>query len=155
MLQGCHHAEKMRTTKRSRSSRVTDTLLREALIDTVKGGERAIGEINLTGGIAPDENKMVKIFLMVSGVSAGCECTIGRCGRFRQTLAVESAVRYHSLHWQSRPEAGKRHGVSAGPLEVIGLAKDFESSLISSKKALAENKSGRCRRINAQMPRAA
>ncbi|AFD09385.1 efflux RND transporter periplasmic adaptor subunit [Solitalea canadensis] len=46
---------------------VTDTLLSSLLIDTVKSSN-STSEITLTGKIVPDEDKMVKIYPMVSGL---------------------------------------------------------------------------------------
>ena len=85
-LQGCHRSENADDRKRQKFQ-VTDTLLKSLLIDTVKEAS-ALSEINLTGSIAPDENKMVKIFPMVSGVAQDVNVQLGDVVSKGQTLAV-------------------------------------------------------------------
>src|SRR6202000_1560610 len=66
---------------------VTDTLINSLLIDTVKEAN-ALSQITLTGSIAPDENKMVKIFPMVSGVAQDVHVQLGDVVQKGQTLAI-------------------------------------------------------------------
>src|SRR5471030_1829186 len=84
-LQSCHHAEE--APEKDTKFQVTDTLLNSLLIDTVKDAG-AVSQITLTGAIAPDENKMVKIFPMVSGVVEDVHVQLGDVVKKGQTLAI-------------------------------------------------------------------
>src|ERR1700755_3599006 len=86
VLQGCRHAESADDQKEQKFQ-VTDTLQNSLLIDTVKEAS-ALSEINLTGSIAPDENKTVKIFPMVSGVAQDVHVQLGDVVSQGQTLAI-------------------------------------------------------------------
>src|ERR1700744_2621828 len=84
-LQSCHHQEAEK--EKDEKFQVTDSLLNSLLIDTVKDAG-AISQITLTGSIAPDENKMVKIFPMVSGVVQDVHVQLGDVVQKGQTLAI-------------------------------------------------------------------
>jgi cobalt-zinc-cadmium efflux system membrane fusion protein len=84
--QSCtHHADE--AAQKDEKFEVTDSLLKSLLIDTVKEAG-AVSEINLTGTVAPDENKMVKIFPMVSGVAQDVHVQLGDLVSKGQTLAI-------------------------------------------------------------------
>ena len=85
-LQSCHHSENADDQKEQKFQ-VTDSLLNSLLIDTVKQAS-ALSEINLTGSIAPDETKTVKIFPMVSGVAQDVHVQLGDIVSKGQTLAI-------------------------------------------------------------------
>lgn len=84
-LQSCHHAEV--AEQKDEKFQVTDSLLNSLLIDTVKEAS-ALSEITLTGSIAPDENKMAKIFPLVSGVASNVNIQLGDVVSRGQTLAI-------------------------------------------------------------------
>src|ERR1700709_2261380 len=84
-LQSCHHADE--SQEKDSRFQVTDTLLRSLLIDTVKEAS-ALSQLTLTGAIAPDENKMVKIFPLVSGVAQDVHVQLGDVVQKGQTLAI-------------------------------------------------------------------
>jgi membrane fusion protein, heavy metal efflux system len=145
MLQGCHHAENADDQKEQKFQ-VTDTLLRSLLIDTVKEAS-ALSEINLTGSIAPDENKMVKIFPMVSGVAQDVNVQLGDVVSAGQTLAVMKSAEMATftkdyVSAEADLRRAKRAMESAQDLYKSGLAsqKDFEEAQSDYQKALAENK---------------
>jgi cobalt-zinc-cadmium efflux system membrane fusion protein len=145
ILPGCHHAENADDQKEQKFQ-VTDTLLRSLLIDTVKEAS-ALSEINLTGSIAPDENKMVKIFPMVSGVAQDVNVQLGDVVSAGQTLAVMKSAEMASftkdyISAEADLRRSKRAMESAQDLYKSGLAsqKDFEEAQSDYQKALAENK---------------
>src|ERR1700712_1860037 len=145
MLQGCHHAENADDQKEQKFQ-MTDTLLRSLLIDTVKEAS-ALSEINLTGSIAPDENKMVKIFPMVSGVAQDVNVQLGDVVSAGQTLAIMKSAEMASftkdyISAEADLRRAKRAMESAQDLYKSGLAsqKDFEEAQSDYQKALAENK---------------
>src|ERR1700759_4317148 len=74
-LQGCHHPNALQDDNDIKFE-VTDSLLNKLLIDTVEDAS-ARTEITLTGSIAPDENKMVKVYPMVSGVAENVRVQLG------------------------------------------------------------------------------
>jgi cobalt-zinc-cadmium efflux system membrane fusion protein len=96
---------------------VTDSLLHKLLIDTVKEAS-ALSEITLTGKITPDEDKMVKIFPLVSGVVRDVHVQLGDIVHKGQLLANMKSM------------------------EVAGFAKDAiasEADLKNTKRALQTN----------------
>src|ERR1700712_223845 len=73
-FQSCHRADDGQ--EKDTHFQVTDSLVNSLLIDTVKEAS-ALSQITLTGSIAPDENKMVKIFPLVSGVAQDVHVQLG------------------------------------------------------------------------------
>lgn len=144
-LQSCHHADNADDQKEEKFQ-VTDTLLNSLLIDTVKEAS-ALSQINLTGSIAPDENKMVKIYPMVSGVAEDVHVQLGDVVSKGQTLAIMRSAEmagftkdYVSAEADLR--SAKRAFESAQDLYKSGLAsqKDFEQAQGDYQKAQAESK---------------
>ena len=144
VLQSCHHADgpEQKDTK----FEVTDTLLNSLLIDTVKDAS-ALTEITLTGSVAPDENKMVKVYPMVSGVAEDVHVQLGDVVHKGQTLAVMRSAEmagftkdYVSAAADLR--SAKRAYESAQDLYKGGLEsqKDLEQAQSDYEKAVAENK---------------
>src|ERR1700761_1202745 len=84
LMQSCHHAE---TPEKDTKFEVTDTLLNSLMMDTVQEAS-ALSELTLTGSIAPDENKMVKVFPMVSGIIQGVHVQLGDVVQKGQTLGT-------------------------------------------------------------------
>jgi cobalt-zinc-cadmium efflux system membrane fusion protein len=144
-LQSCHHTENADDQKEEKFQ-VTDTLLNSLLIDTVKEAS-ALSEINLTGSIAPDENKMVKIFPMVSGVAEDVHVQLGDVVSKGQTLAIMKSAEMASftkdyISSAADVRSAKRTMESTQDLYKSGLAsqKDFEQAQSDYQKAEAENK---------------
>lgn len=144
-LQSCHHSENADDQKEQKFQ-VTDTLLRSLLIDTVKEAS-ALSEINLTGSIAPDENKTVKIFPMVSGVAKDVNVQLGDVVSRGQTLAVMKSAEMAGftrdyISAEADLRSAKRAFESTQDLYKSGLAsqKDFEQAQSDYQKAVAENK---------------
>jgi cobalt-zinc-cadmium efflux system membrane fusion protein len=143
-IQSCHRAENADDQKEQKFE-VTDSLLNSLLIDTVKEAS-ALSEINLTGSIAPDENKTVKIFPMVSGIAQDVHVQLGDVVSKGQTLAVMKSAEmagftkdYVSAEADLR--SAKRAFESTQDLYKSGLAsqKDFEQAQSDYQKAEAEN----------------
>jgi cobalt-zinc-cadmium efflux system membrane fusion protein len=144
-LQSCHHAENA-DDQREKKFQVTDTLLNSLLIDTVKEAS-ALSEINLTGSVAPDENKTVKIFPMVSGIAKDVNVQLGDVVSKGQTLAIMKSAEMAGftkdyISAEADLRSAKRTLESTQDLYKSGLAsqKDFEEAQSDYQKALAENK---------------
>ncbi len=144
-LQGCHHAENADDQKEQKFQ-VTDTLLNSLLIDTVKEAS-ALSEINLTGSIAPDENKTVKIFPMVSGIAQDVHVQLGDVVSKGQTLAIMKSAEMAGFNKdyisaEADVRSAKRAFESEQDLYKSGLAsqKDFEQAQSDYQKAEAESK---------------
>src|SRR5882757_3745419 len=145
MLQGCHHAENADDQKEQKFE-VTDTLLNSLLIDTVKEAS-ALSEINLTGSIAPDENKTVKIFPMVSGVAQDVHVQLGDVVSQGQTLAIMKSAEMAAftkdyISAEADVRSAKRTYESTQDLYKSGLAsqKELEQAQSDYQKAVAEGK---------------
>jgi cobalt-zinc-cadmium efflux system membrane fusion protein len=144
ILQSCHHAEE--APEKDAKFQVTDTLLNSLLIDTVKEAG-AISEITLTGSIAPDENKMVKIFPMVSGVAQDVHVQLGDVVQKGQTLAIMRSAEMASFNKdfvssEADIRSTRRTYESTEDLYKGGLAsqKDLEQAKADYDKAVAEGK---------------
>ena len=144
-LQSCRHAENADDQKEEKFQ-VTDSLLSSLLIDTVKEAS-ALSEINLTGTIAPDETKMVKIFPMVSGVAQDVHIQLGDVVSKGQTLAVMKSAEMAGFNKdyissEADVRSAKRTMESTQDLYKSGLAsqKDFEQAQSDYQKAVAESK---------------
>ncbi|MDB5025454.1 MAG: efflux transporter periplasmic adaptor subunit [Mucilaginibacter sp.] len=143
-LQSCHHAESADDQKEQKFQ-VTDTLLNSLLIDTVKEAS-ALSQINLTGSIAPDEAKMVKIFPMVSGVAQDVHVQLGDVVGKGQTLAIMRSAEMAGftkdyISSEADLRSAKRTFESTQDLYKSGLAsqKDFEQAQSDYQKAVAES----------------
>src|SRR6202012_2362584 len=144
-LQGCHHSESADDQKEQKFQ-VTDTLLNSLLIDTGKEAS-ALSQINLTGSIAPDENKAVKIFPMVSGVAHDVNVQLGDIVSQGQTLAILKSAEMAGftkdyISAEADVRSAKRTFESTQDLYKSGLAsqKDFEEAQSDYEKAQAELK---------------
>ena len=142
-LQSCHRTD---SPQKDEKFEVTDSLLNSLLIDTVKEAS-ALSQINLTGTIAADENKMVNIYPMVSGVAHDVKVQLGDVVSKGQTLAVLKSAEmagftkdYISAGADLR--SAKRKFESTQDLYKSGLAsqKEFEDAQSDYQKAVAENK---------------
>ncbi|MBB6502138.1 efflux RND transporter periplasmic adaptor subunit [Pedobacter cryoconitis] len=144
LFPGCtrHTEEKPVDTK----FQVTDSLLNSLLIDTVKQAN-ALSEITLTGSIAPDENKMAKIYPMVSGITENVHVLLGDVVTKGQTLADMRSVEVAGfskdmISSEADLRNTKRILESTEDMYKSGLAsgKDLEQAKSDYKKAVAENK---------------
>lgn len=144
ILPGCHRTEEVQ--EKDTKFQVTDTLLNSLLIDTVKDAG-AISQITLTGSIAPDENKMVKIFPMVSGVVEDVHVQLGDVVQKGQTLAIlkspeMAAFNKDYVSSEADIRSTRRTFESTQDLYKSGLAsqKDLEQAQADYQKAEAEGK---------------
>jgi len=142
-MQSCQHkAEEPKDEK----FQVTEKLLQSLNIDTVKEAS-ALSEISLTGIIAADENKMVKIYPMVSGIAHNIKIQLGDVVNKGQTLAVLKSAEMAGytkdfISAQADLRSAKRAFESTNDLYKSGLAsqKDFEQAQSDYQKAEAEIK---------------
>lgn len=142
-MQSCHHADDQE--QKDTKFQVTDTLLNSLLIDTVKDAD-ALSELTLTGSIAPDENKMVKVFPMVSGVAEDVHVQLGDVVKKGQTLAIMRSAEMAGftkdyVSAQADVRSTKRTYETTQDLYKGGLAsqKDLEEAQSDYQKAVAEN----------------
>ncbi len=143
-LQSCYRADD--TTEKDNRFRVTDTLLNSLLIDTVKAAS-ALSQLTLTGSIAPDENKMVKIFPLVSGVAQNVYVQLGDVVHKGQTLAIMKSAEmaaYTKDFISSEADVRNTRRIleSTQDLYKSGLAsqKDLFQAQSDYQKAFAEGK---------------
>jgi cobalt-zinc-cadmium efflux system membrane fusion protein len=143
-LQSCHHADD--SQEKDARFQVTDTLLKSLLIDTVKEAS-ALSQLTLTGSIAPDENKMVKIFPLVSGVAQNVNVQLGDVVHKGQTLAILRSAEMAGftkdyISSEADIRNTKRIFESTQDLYKSGLAsqKDLEQAQSDYQKAAAEGK---------------
>jgi cobalt-zinc-cadmium efflux system membrane fusion protein len=126
-LQSCtHHAPE---EQKEEKFQVTDTLLNSLLMDTVQEGN-AQGVITLTGSVAPDENKMVKVFPLVSGVAGDVRINLGDVVSKGQTLAI----------LKSAEVAGFSKDVVAADADVRNARRVYQSQQDLFKSGLASQK---------------
>jgi cobalt-zinc-cadmium efflux system membrane fusion protein len=144
VLQSCHHADE--SQEKDTRFEVTDSLLSSLLIDTVKEAS-ALSQFTLTGSIAPDENKMVKVFPMVSGVAQNVHVQLGDVVSKGQTLAVMKSAEMAGFtkdYISSTADVRNTRRIMESTQDLYkgGLAsqKDLEQAKSDYQKALAENK---------------
>ncbi len=125
---------------------LSDKLLSELVIDTVKNGN-AVSQLNLTGIVAPDENKMVKIFPFVSGITQDVHVQLGDLVKKGQLLANMRSVEIAGyakdlISSEADVKNTKRTLKSTQDLYQSGLAseKDLEQAKAEYEKAEAESK---------------
>jgi cobalt-zinc-cadmium efflux system membrane fusion protein len=124
---------------------VTDSLLGSLLVDTVQQAS-AVSQITLTGTIEPDENKIAKIYPLVSGVTENVNVLLGDVVSKGQTLASMHSVEVAGfskdlISAEADLRDTKRTLEATQDLYQSGLAsgKDLEQAKSDYKKALAEN----------------
>jgi len=140
---GCHHTVE---EPKDLNFHVTDSLLKSLIIDTVQDA-KAISEITLTGSIAPDENKIVKVFPMVSGIVEDVHVQLGDVVSKGQTLAIMRSAEmagYNKDYISAAADlrSAKRAYESEQEMYKSGLAsqKDMEDAQSDYEKAQAESK---------------
>ncbi|MDR3696300.1 efflux RND transporter periplasmic adaptor subunit [Mucilaginibacter sp.] len=143
VFQSCHHAE---APEKDNKFRVTDSFLGSLLIDTVQEAS-ALTQITLTGNIAPDETKMVKIFPLVSGVAEGVNVQLGDAVHKGQTLAILKSAEmagYTKDYISSEADVRNTRRIFESTQDMYkgGLAsqKDLEQAQSDYQKAVAESK---------------
>ena len=143
-LQSCHHNEE--SQEKDTRFEVTDSLLNSVLIDTVKEAS-ALTQITLTGSIAPDENKMVKVFPMVSGVAQNVHIQLGDVVQKGQTLAILKSAEMAAftkdyISSEADIKNTRRILESTQDMYKSGIAsqKDLEQAQSDYQKAVAEGK---------------
>ena len=144
VLPGCHHADD--AAEKDTKFEVTAGLLNSLLKDTVKEAS-ALTQITLTGSIAPDETKMVKIFPLVSGVAEDVKVQLGDVVQKGQTLAILKSAEMAGFtkdYVSSDADVRNTRRIyeSTQDLYKGGLAsqKDLEQAQSDYQKAVAENK---------------
>jgi cobalt-zinc-cadmium efflux system membrane fusion protein len=144
VLQSCHHADE--SQEKDTRFQVTDSLLNSLLIDTVKEAS-ALSQFTLTGSIAPDENKMVKVFPMVSGVAQNVHVQLGDLVSKGQTLAIMKSAEMAGFtkdYISSTADVRNTRRIMESTQDMYkgGLAsqKDLEQAKSDYQKALAERK---------------
>ncbi|KIO79037.1 cation transporter [Pedobacter lusitanus] len=125
--------------------KVTDSLLNSLVTDTVKEAS-ALSEITLTGTIAPDENKMAKIYPMVSGITRDVHVLLGDVVSKGQTLATMRSTEVAGfskdmISSEADLRNTKRIMESTQDMYKSGLAsgKDLEQARSDYQKAMAEH----------------
>ena len=143
VLQSCQHAE---TPEKDTKFKVTDSFLSSLLIDTVQEAS-ALSQITLTGNIAPDESKMVKIFPLVSGVAENVNVQLGDVVHKGQTLAILRSAEmagYTKDYISSAADVRNTRRILESTQDMYkgGLAsqKDLEQAQSDYQKAVAESK---------------
>jgi cobalt-zinc-cadmium efflux system membrane fusion protein len=141
-MQSCHYTEE--NMEKDTRFQVTDSLLKSVLMDTVKEAS-ALSQLTLTGSIAPDENKMVKVFPLVSGVAQHVSVQLGDVVGKGQTLAVMKSAEMAGftkdyIASEADVRNTRRIMESTEDLYKGGLAsrKDLEQAKSDYQKAAAE-----------------
>jgi membrane fusion protein, heavy metal efflux system len=143
-LQSCHRSEE--APAGDEKFQLTDGLLKDLLKDTVKS-ESASSQFTLTGSVAPDENKMVKIYPMVSGVAEEVNVQLGDVVQKGQTLAILKSAEMAGftkdyISSEADIRNNKRIFESTQDMYKSGLAsqKDLEQAQSDYDKAVAEGR---------------
>ena len=123
--------------KKDTRFQVTDTLLKSLLIDTVKEAS-ALSQFTLTGAVAPDENKMVKIFPLVSGVAQNVTVQLGDVVRKK----AKPWLFYEAPRWLLLPKTMyHRKPISGTPNVFMNRRQDLYKSGLASQKDLEQAQS--------------
>ncbi len=145
IIAGCSQPEHEAKNNPDDSFQLTDSLLNNLKIDTVKAGDAA-SSITLTGVLAPDETKMVKIFPMVSGITERVRVQLGDHVAKGQILANMRSVEIagfakDEISAQADLRNAKRALSSTQDLYRSGLAseKDMEQARAEYDKSAAEH----------------
>ena len=125
-MQGCHHTDQ---PEKDTKFRITEAFLNSLLIDTVQEAS-ALSQITLTGSIAPDETKMVKIFPLVSGAAEDVKVQLGDVVHKGQTLAI----------LRSAEMAGFTKDYVSAEADLRNTRRVFESTQDMYKSGLASQK---------------
>ena len=131
------------------SLRFNDSLLHRLMIDTVQSAGNS-SQLTLSGKITPDEDKMVKIFPMVSGIVSNIHVQVGDVVKSHQELASMRSVEVATINRDVSASGAdvataKRNLQAAEDMFNSGLMseKDVTQAKNEYKKALAENQRSR------------
>lgn len=145
-IQSCTHKTNNAVEQKEAKFEVTDSLLKNLLIDTVQQAN-ALSQITLSGKITPDDGKMVKIFPMVSGIAQNVRVQLGDVVHKGQLLATLKSVEMagfakDAIASQADLKNTRRALQVAEDLYKSGLAsqKDLDAAQGDYQKALAESK---------------
>ncbi len=146
MATSCTHKTENTEEKKDTRFIVTDTLIKSLLIDTVKEAN-ALADITLTGKITPDEDKLVKIFPLVSGVVRDVHVQLGDIVHAGQLLANMKSMEVagfakDAIASEADLKNTRRNLQSTEDLYKSGLAsqRDLEQAKGDYEKAIAEHK---------------
>ena len=124
---------------------LSDSLLQRLKIDTVAASSNS-SQLVLTGKITPDEDKMVRIFPMVSGIVSNIHVQVGDVVKKGQELASMRSVEVAAINRDVSASGAdvataKRNMQAAEEMYQSGLMseKDVTQSRNDYQKALAEN----------------
>ena len=124
---------------------LSDSLLHRLNIDTVQGSANA-NQIEVTGKITPDEDKVIRIFPMVSGIVSNIHVQVGDVVKPGQVLASMRSVEVATIHRDVSSSGAdmataKRNMQAADDMYKSGLMseRDLTQSRNEYKKAVAEN----------------
>ena len=127
----------------------SDSLLHRMMIDTVESATNS-NQLVLTGKITPDEDKMARIFPMVSGIISNIHVQVGDVVQPHQVLASMRSVEVATIN---RDVSASGADVSTAKRNLQAAEDMFKSGLMSEKdvtqaqndykKALAENQRSR------------
>lgn len=133
------------TFKKEDTLVLSDSLLRRLNIDTVRGSANA-NQIEVTGKITPDEDKMIRVFPMVSGIVSNIHVQVGDVVKAGQVLASMRSVEVAAIHRDVSSSGAdvataKRNMEAAEDMYKSGLMSERDLTLSRNeyKKALAEN----------------
>ncbi|WP_242457781.1 efflux RND transporter periplasmic adaptor subunit [Pedobacter sp. BS3] len=121
---------------------VTDSLLKQLLIDTV-AREAAVSELTLTGKVTPDEDKMVKIYPMVSGLVQDVKVQSGDFVNRGQVLATLQSAEVAGfstelISAEAALKTAQRNQQVTADWSKSGLASDRDVELAADEYRKAE-----------------
>lgn len=124
---------------------LSDSLLHRMIIDTVRSSANS-NELVLTGKVTPDEDRMVRIFPMVSGIVGNIQVQVGDVVKPGQQLASLRSVEVAAINRDVSASnadlaTAKRNLDAAEDLYKSGLVseRDLTQARNDFKKATAEN----------------
>ncbi len=126
--------------------KVTDSLINSLVIDTIQSAD-AISQLSLSGKVTPDEDKMAKIFPLVSGIANDVHVQLGDVVKAGQLLANMKSMEMAG-YTKDVIAAGadiknaKRNLSATEDLYKSGMAsqKEYDEAKSNYDKALAEQK---------------
>lgn len=146
LLTGCNAKEEIAQLKTKEKFVVSAELLKTVLIDTVQHAN-ALSQLTLSGRIMADEDKMVKIFPLVSGIVQDVHVQLGDAIKKGQLLASLKSVEMagfakDAIASEADIRTTRRHMEVTEDLYKSGLASQVELEQAKSEyeKALAEQK---------------
>ncbi|MBE7176220.1 MAG: efflux RND transporter periplasmic adaptor subunit [Mucilaginibacter polytrichastri] len=143
LVAGC---DRKKTQPAETRFEVTDALMKELLIDTVRQANASTA-LSLTGKVMPDEDKMVRIYPMVSGITENVRVHSGDYVKKGQVLALMRSAEVadytkESISAKSELSNAKRNMQATQDLYTSGMAseRDVEQARNELEKAQAESR---------------